>query len=215
MDQVRLSDESTIMKATSYVDHVKKAENGHPDIKRSGPEVRLPADIHADAIDQGKVAKVKYTGTKEPRRKANLLMNSESVDKIEICKPTLEHINTNDADMFEEEIDGNMQPDDKETGTKSDLSLKNHSVVTCIKKEVEENHSKTSEPDREAKMVNIDVQNHGVEVENMQPNRKVPDTESDLLEKTHPIGICIKEEDENEHPGPKERQLCEWCQHRR
>ena len=78
------------MKATSGTNHVEKTENGCSDIKRSDPEVRLPADIHADAIDQGKVAKIKHTRTNEPR----LLMNNESVEEIEICKTTLKNIST-------------------------------------------------------------------------------------------------------------------------
>ena len=32
-------------------------------------------NIHADTIDQGEVAKGKYTGTKEPYRKSVLLVN--------------------------------------------------------------------------------------------------------------------------------------------
>ena len=53
-------------------------------------------------------------------------------------------------------------------------------------------------------MVNIDVMNHGDEVESMQPNIEEPDTESGLLAKTHPIVIGIKEEDEEGHSGKKE-----------
>ena len=101
-----------------------------------------------------------------------------------------------------------MQPDDKMSGTKSDLLVKKHSVVSGIKKEVEDKHSRTNEPNRKANMVedtdkNIDVMNHGDEVESMKPNMKESDTESDLL-KAHPNVIGIKEEDEDEHSGKKE-----------
>ena len=65
MDQVKQPNNNTVMKATSDINHVEKAENGHPDIKRSDTEVGLPVDIHVDTIDQGEVAKGKHTGTKE------------------------------------------------------------------------------------------------------------------------------------------------------
>ena len=76
-------------------------------------------------------------------------------------------------------------------------------MVIGIKKEVEDKHSRTNEPNRKANMVedtdkNIDVMNHGDEVESMKPNMKESDTESDLL-KAHPNVISIKEEDEDEH----------------
>ena len=86
MDQDGKPNKVTVTKTTSDKNHVEKVKNGHPDIKRSDTEVGLPVDIHADTIDQGEVAKGKHTGTKEPYRKSNLLVNSQSVDKIEICK---------------------------------------------------------------------------------------------------------------------------------
>ena len=96
-----------------------------------------------------------------------------------------------------------MKPDDKKSGKKSDLLVKNHAVVIGIKEEVEIKHSKTNEPDREANIVdgtnnNIDVMNHEDEVESMQSNIEGKDTESNLLENTHPNVISIKEKDEDE-----------------
>ena len=103
-----------------------------------------------------------------------------------------------------------MKPDDKESGKKSDLLVKNHAVVIGIKEEVEIKHSKTNEPDREANIVdgtnnNIDVMNHEDEVESMQPNIEGTDTESNLLENTHPNVISIKEKDEDERSGETEQ----------
>ena len=103
-----------------------------------------------------------------------------------------------------------MKPDDKESGKKSDLLVKNHAVVIGIKEEVEIKHSKTNEPDREANIVdgtnnNIDVMNHEDEVESMQPNIEEKDTESNLLENTHPNVISIKEKDEDERSGEREQ----------
>ena len=74
--------------------------------------------------------------------------------------------------MYKGEMVEDMQPDDKESGTKSDLLVKNHSVVIGIKEEVEDKHSRTNKPDLKANMVegtnkNIDVMNHGDEVESM------------------------------------------------
>ena len=103
-----------------------------------------------------------------------------------------------------------MKPDDKESGKKSDLLVKNHAVVIGIKEEVEIKHSKTNEPDREANIVdgtnnNIDVMNHEDEVESMQPNIEGTDTESNLLENTHPNVISIKEKDDDERSGEREQ----------
>ena len=117
------------MKATSDTNHVKRTENERSDIKRSDPEVRLPADIHADEIEQGNVAKIKSTGTEEP----NLLINNKSVEDMEICKTNLKNINTIDTDTFKEKGNENVQPDDKETGNKSESSVMNRSVATCVK----------------------------------------------------------------------------------
>ena len=103
-----------------------------------------------------------------------------------------------------------MKPDDKESGKKSDLLVKNHAVVIGIKEEVEIKHSKTNAPDREANIVdgtndNIDVMNHEDEVESMQLNIEGTDTESNLLENTHPNVISIKEKDEDERSGEREQ----------
>ena len=106
--------------------------------------------------------------------------------------------------MYKEEMVEDVQSVDQESGTKSDVLVENRSVVISIKKEVEEKHSKPSEPDQEAQIMNIDVMNQGDKVESMQPNIEEPDTESGLLAKSHPIVIGIKEEDEGEHPGAKE-----------
>ena len=143
MDQIRKLDNTT-MKATSDTNHVKRTENERSDIKRSDTEGRLPAGIHADEIEQGKVAKIKLTGTEEP----HLLMNNESVEEIEICKTNLKNINTIDTDTFKEKGNENVQPDDKETGNKFESSVTNRSVATCVKEENKKKYSKTNEPDQ-------------------------------------------------------------------
>ena len=147
MNQVGKSNASTIMKAASDINHVEKAENGHPDIKSSDTEVGLPVDIHVDNIDQGKVAEGKHTGTKEPRRMSDLLINNQSVDKIGICKPNLEDTNKNNADMYREEMVEDMQPDDKESGKKSDVLAKNHSVVIGVELEIHLDSTKNTSVD--------------------------------------------------------------------
>ena len=45
-------------------------------------KVSLVADVHNDNIAQGKVVEGKHTGTKEPDRKADHLVNSQSVDTM-------------------------------------------------------------------------------------------------------------------------------------
>ena len=194
MDQIekpREPSKPTVMKAASDKNHVEEAEDKHPDIKKSDTRVGLTVNIHSDNIKQEKVAKSKHTGIKEPYRKSDLLVNSQSVEKVEICKSNREDTNKNNDDMYKGGMVEDMQPDDKRSGTKSELLVENHSVVIGIKEEVEDKHSGTNEPDRKANMVegtdtNIDVMNHGDEVEGMQPDIKESDTESDLLVKAHP-----------------------------
>ena len=124
MDRVGKPNELTVMKAASDKNHVEEAENEHRDIKRSDTKIRLPVDIHADTIDQGEVAKGKHTGTKEPYRKSDLLVNSQSVNKVEICKSNQEDTNKNNDDMYKGEMVEDMQPDDNKSDTKSDLLVK-------------------------------------------------------------------------------------------
>ena len=102
-----------------------------------------------------------------------------------------------------------IQPDDKRSGTKSELLVENHSVVIGIKEEVEDKHSGTKKPDRKSNIVedtdtNIDVMNHGEKVEGMQPDINESDTKSDLLVKAHSNVIGIKEEVEDKHSGANE-----------
>ena len=151
MNQVRKLD-NTAMKATSDTNHVKWTEKVQSNIKRSDTEGRLPAGIHADEIEQGKVAKIKPTGTEEP----NLLMNNKTVEDTEICKTDLKNINTVDTDTFKEKGNENLQPDDKETGNKFESSFTNRSVATCAKEEDKKKYSNTNESDQEARMVNIE-----------------------------------------------------------
>ena len=193
MDQVKQPNENTVMKATSGTNHVEKTENGRSDIKRSDPEVRLPADIHADEIEQGKVAKIKLTGTEEP----HLLMNNESVEEIDICKTNLKNINTVDTDKFKEKGNENMQPNKKERGNKSESSVTNRSVATRVKEEDKKKYSNTIESDQEARMMNIEVQHYEIKGEYLQPNREITDTKSRPLEKLLPTGIDREEEDES------------------
>ena len=89
MDQVGKPREPctpTVMKAVSDTNHEEEAGDKHPDIKRSDTRAGLPVDIHSDNIAQGEVGKGKHTGTNEPYRKSDLLVNSKSIDKKEICK---------------------------------------------------------------------------------------------------------------------------------
>ena len=55
MDQIRQLD-SAVMKATSGTDHAKRTEKERSNIERSDMEGKLPADIHSDEIEHGKVA---------------------------------------------------------------------------------------------------------------------------------------------------------------
>ena len=103
MDQVgkpREPSKPTVMKAASDKNHVEEAEDKHPDIKKSDTRVGLTVNIHSDNIEQEKVAKSKHTGTKEPYCKSDLLVNSQSIEKVEICKPNWEDTNKNNDDMY-------------------------------------------------------------------------------------------------------------------
>ena len=54
----------------------KNAPKKYPTILKFEKKKNMTCpNIHADTIDQGEVAKGKYTGTKEPYRKSVLLVN--------------------------------------------------------------------------------------------------------------------------------------------
>ena len=80
-------------------------------MKRSDTRVGLSADIHTDNIAQGEVVECKHTGTKEPDRKSNPLVNSQSVDKVENCKSSQEDTNKNNQDMNQGEMVEGIQPE--------------------------------------------------------------------------------------------------------
>ena len=63
---------------------------------------------------------------------------------------------------------------------------------------------RTCELIQKTRKVNIDVENYEIGVENKQANTGKPDTELDLLDKSHPNGIDTKGELENKHLGAKE-----------
>ena len=143
----------TVMKVVSDINHEEEAGYKHPDMKRSDTRVGLPVDIHSDNIDRREVAKGKHTGTKEPYQKSDLLVNRQFVDKVEICKSNQENTNEYNGDTNKEGMVEGMQPNDKKSGTKSDLLVQNQSVVNGIKEEVEDKHSGTKKPDRKSNIV--------------------------------------------------------------
>ena len=63
------------MKATSGTDQVKRTKKERSNIERSDMEGRLPADIPADEIVEGKVAEIEPIRVGEP----NLLVNNKFV----------------------------------------------------------------------------------------------------------------------------------------
>ena len=100
-----------------------------------------------------------------------------------------------------------MKPNMKESDTESNL-LKAQPNAIGIKEEDKDEYSGKKETDRESNFVrntdaNIGDMIIGEIVEGIQPDIKESDTESDLLVKTHPNVIGIKEEDEDEHSGKK------------
>ena len=61
-------------------------------------EGKLPADIHADEIELGKVAENETIGRGEP----NPLMNNKSAEDTKICTTKLNNINMVDTEKFKE-----------------------------------------------------------------------------------------------------------------
>ena len=112
------------------------------------------------------------------------MMNNKSAEDTKICTTKLNNINTVDTQEFKEKESEDMQTAGKEKGNTSESSATNHSVATHAKEEDKKEYSNTIESDREARMINVEVQHHEIKGNYLQPNREMTDTKSHLFEKT-------------------------------
>ena len=131
MDQTKQSDTATI-KATSGADHTERTEKEQSNTERSDEESKLPASIHADEIELGKVAEHETIGRGEP----NPLMNNKSAEDTKICTTEPNNINSVDTEKFKEEVSENMNYTGKDKGNTPESSATNHPVATHAKEEV-------------------------------------------------------------------------------